>query len=37
MTLVSSMDPRFTAMENSGLNGPSQNSQLQQQVFGTRL
>ena len=34
MTLVSSMDRRLTAMENSGLKGPSQGTQLQQQVFG---
>ena len=33
MELMSSMDRRLTAMERSGLNGPSQGSQLQQ-TFG---
>ena len=36
MELMSSMDRRLTAMERSGLNGPSQGSQLQQTSFGTQ-
>ena len=35
MDLMSSMDSRLTAMERSGLNGPSQGSQLEQ-TFGTQ-
>ena len=35
MELMSCMDRRLTAMERSGLNGPSQGSQLQQ-TFGTQ-
>ena len=35
MELMSSVDRRLTALERSGLNGPSQGSQLQQ-TFGTQ-